>query len=193
MWQGWGSLEQSLETESFDSGVKETDVKATPRSHLARAGPEEGEPVAGSAPGTWWRLIGPMFTAQQRCCNRKRGGEGGGSSGGNNLSGARGTAGEEASFATFQGQVECEEGMPSARAASSLCLWLPIPRSLWPQNSVPLSSPRARPLVSQPQASLGLSMVLPFSAGWLTNCKVYLLPRVKCPPTLCQALHSPFI
>lgn len=168
-------------------------MKATPRAHLARAGLEEGEPVAGREPGTWLRQIGPVFTVQQRCCNRKRGGEGGGSSDGNNLSGARGTAGEEASFAAFQGQVECEEGMPGARAASSLCLWLPIPHSLWPQNSVPLSLPTARPLVSHPQAILGLSTALPFPAGWLTNCRVYLLLKVECSPTLCQALHSPFI
>lgn len=49
-------------------------MKATPWAHLARAGLEEGEPVAGREPGTWWRQIGPVFTAQPRCCNRKRAG-----------------------------------------------------------------------------------------------------------------------
>lgn len=166
---------QSLDTESFDSRVKGTAVKATPRAHLARAGLEEGEPVAGGEPGTRWRQIGPVFTAQPRCCNRKRAGEGGGSSGGNNLSGARGAAGEEASSAALQGQARCVDGIPGAKAASGLRL--PTP-SRGPVNSVPLSSPTAEP-AGQPSPLLALSLGLPFPVGCPPDCRAYLLPSAQ--------------
>lgn len=97
-------------TESFDSGVKGTAVKATPQAHLATAGLEEDEPVAGRE---------PVVETDRACVycpaevlQQEEGWGGGGSSGGNNLSRARGIAGEEAISAAFQGQVGCEEGMP---------------------------------------------------------------------------------
>lgn len=147
-------------------------MKATPQAHLARAELEEGEPVAGREPVVETdraRVYCPAEVLQQ-----EEGWGGGGSSGGNNLSRARGIAGEEASSAAFQGQVGCEEGMPHAKAASSLCLRLP---TTFPGEFSPCPHPELSTLVSHPH-SWSLACSCPSQWDAPPNCRLLLLPSV---------------
>lgn len=141
-WEGQG---QSLDTESFDSGVKGTAVKATGTSGQGWVG-------GGWACGRQGaRNVVETDRVHVYCPAEVLQQEGGW--GGEEAAQAETIyleheeqLGREANSATFQGQVGCEEGMPSAKAA---CLLPPTSefsptvlaqsRTSWP--AIPTASP----------------------------------------------------
>lgn len=146
--------------------------------------------MAGREPGTWWRQIGPLFTAGRGVATGRGLGEEEAAQAETIYLEHEEQLGREASSAAFQGQVGREEGMPSAKAASGPCL-VPPPPSLQPWNPALLSSPRAEPVVSHSHPSPQLGAALPIgtahqTAGFICCC-MYTAPRHM--PGIVRSFH----
>ena len=146
--------------------------------------------MAGREPGTWWRQIGPLFTAGRGVATGRGLGEEEAAQAETIYLEHEEQLGREASSAAFQGQVGREEGMPSAKAASGPCLVPPTFPAALESSPAVIAQSRAR---CQPFPPPVPSLGLPFPLGQPTRLQV--LSAVACilHPAICQALCVPFI
>lgn len=133
--------------------------------------------MAGREPGTWWRQIGPLFTAGRGVATGRGLGEEEAAQAETIYLEHEEQLGREASSAAFQGQVGREEGMPSAKAASSPCLLPPtFPAAL---ESGPAVAAQSRAHVSSPHSQ---APAWGYPSQWDSppDCRFYLLLNVYC-------------
>lgn len=144
--------------------------------------------MAGREPGTWWRQIGPLFTAGRGVATGRGLGEEEAAQAETIYLEHEEQLGREASSAAFQGQVGREEGMPSAKAASGPCLVSPTFPAALESSPAVVAQSRARCQPFPPQSP---AWGCPSHWDSPPDCRFYLLLHVYCTPP--YARHCAFL